>query len=101
MDIKCKVGKQIVIIHYTSKALTRIVELGMTTEAIYGGIKESLDTMAEMPAGKNFVLIDKVAMCTSVCAVADCDDIKQVSIITVVSLADTLVKDNQEVIAVQ
>jgi hypothetical protein len=94
----CTYGDQKFIIKFSRLANQRIIETGMAGEAIFGSVVAGIKQISEMESDAQFIIVDKEAMSTTVCGICDVDDIKLVTVITVVELSHTLIRDGQKVI---
>ena len=79
-------------------AKARIDEIGMMNEAIFGSVVTAMEHIRNLPMDSQFIIMDKEALSTTVCGVTDVDDNKLVTVITVVELSNTLLREGQKVI---
>lgn len=99
-EFDCNYNGKKVSIKFTHLSKMKMEDIGMQQEAIYGSVVSALAEIVQMKPNDQFVIIDKEAMSTTVCGVQQCDDLFMVSVITVVELSRTLVKEGQKVIAI-
>lgn len=86
------------IIKFSRLARTRMEDVGMMEEAIFGSVVAAIQEVNKLEGDSQFAIVDKEAMSTTVCGVTVIDDVKLVTVITVVELSRTILREGQRVI---
>ena len=94
----CIYDDQKFIIKFSRLAKARMEDTGMVEEAIFGSVVAAINKVNQLPDESQFAIVDKEALSTSVCGIAVIDDVKLVTVITVVELSRTILRDGQCVI---
>lgn len=94
----CVYDGQTYMIKFSRLAKARIDEIGMMNEAIFGSVVTAMEHIRNLPMDSQFIIMDKEALSTTVCGVTGVDDIKLVTVITVVELSNTILREGQKVI---